>query len=37
VAGEARADWEAAPDAYAAHPTKLVLRRPPLDLPVIGA
>jgi alcohol dehydrogenase len=27
------ADWEDAPTAYAAHTTKLVLHRPPLDLP----
>jgi threonine dehydrogenase-like Zn-dependent dehydrogenase len=27
------ADWEDAPEAYLAHTTKLVLHRPPLDLP----
>ena len=26
------ADWEDAPEAYAAHTSKLVLHRPPLDL-----
>ena len=31
------ADWEDAPDAYTARTTKLVLHRPPLDLPVTRA